>query len=112
MSARSVKRGNVFAPPALSANGEVFETLLRGKDFRLERIVSTGQATPAGEWYEQEQEEWVVLMSGSATLRFVGPEEVMELVPGDWVMIPARRRHRVERTDAGEPSVWLAVHFA
>ena len=110
MAIDPLRRGNLFAPPAEPSAGEVFEELLAGGAFRLERIVSTGQVTPAGEWYDQDADEWVVLLSGSATLRFDDPPETFDLAPGDWVLIPARRRHRVERTAADGPTVWLAVH--
>jgi cupin 2 domain-containing protein len=106
-----LRRGNLFATSPEPSEGEVFDTLLNGRSFRLERIVSHGDATPAGEWYDQDADEWVALLSGSATLTFESPREVIELVAGDWVLIPAHRRHRVERTEAGVASVWLALHF-
>jgi cupin 2 domain-containing protein len=107
----TLRGGNLFAASAdAAAEGEVFETLAAGGAFRLERIVSTGQSTPHGEWYDQPDEEWVVLLSGSATLRFI-PEETVSLVPGDWVLIPAHRRHRVERTAPEIPTVWLGLHY-
>lgn len=74
-----LRRGNLFRDAADAAVGEVFQALLEGGRFRLERIVSAGQATPAGEWYDQEEDEWVVLLSGSAVLRFEGPGETVEL---------------------------------
>ena len=77
----------------------------------LERIVSTGQSTPAGEWYDQGKDEWVILLSGGAGLFFEGDEEVKVMRPGDYVFIPARRRHRVEWTDARVPTVWLALYY-
>jgi cupin 2 domain-containing protein len=106
-----MNQGNLLArlPPA--AAEEVFQELLQGGTFRMERIVSTGQRTPEGQWYDQEAAEWVLLVSGSATLRFEDQAEPCELRPGDWVDIPAHRRHRVERTDEHGPTVWLAVHY-
>lgn len=105
--------GNVFA--ALSAGVETMErieTLIDHPAARIERIVSTGQASPEGFWYDQPRDEWVLLLSGSAGLRFADEADVRELRPGDWLLIPAGCKHRVEWTDAGQPSVWLAVHFA
>jgi len=107
----SLRRGNLFQSPFTPPAGEVFDPLLAGGRFRLERIVSTGQATPPGEWYDQEADEWVVLLTGSATLRFESPPETFDLAPGDWLHIPARRHHRVERTAATGETVWLALHF-
>jgi cupin 2 domain-containing protein len=101
---------NLFLPPT-SRNNELFETLVETASLKLERIVSTGQATPPGEWYDQERDEWVALLSGSATLRFEDSDELVPLEPGDWLLIPARRRHRVEATAADGESVWIALHF-
>lgn len=103
--------GNLFSnlPAALPA--ELFEELLSADGFKLERIVSLGHATPPGEWYDQEWHEWVVLLSGSARLKFEDESEVRTLAPGDYVLIPAHRRHRVEWTSVDKPTVWLALHF-
>ena len=84
--------------------------LLETPALRLERIISTGHATAAGRWYDQDRDEWVAVLRGSAGLRFEGEAEARVLRPGDHLLIPARRRHRVEWTDAAEPTVWLALH--
>lgn len=88
---------------------EFFESLLDTKHVRIERIISTGQATPPGEWYDQEHDEWVMVLSGSAGLR--DAQHTYALKPGDYVYIPAHHRHRVEWTDAHQPTIWLAVHI-
>ncbi|MBN2700274.1 MAG: cupin domain-containing protein [Methylothermaceae bacterium] len=90
---------------------EWFQALLSGNRFRLERIVSLGHATPAGQWYDQARHEWVVLLSGSAGLYFEGEDTVQVLHPGDFIDIPAHRRHRVEWTDPEEKTIWLALHY-
>lgn len=87
------------------------ETLIQTGSLRLERIVSTGQATPPGEWFDQDRDEWVALLSGSAGLLFEGEDRARILRPGDYVLIPARVRHRVEWTEQGAETVWLALHF-
>ena len=102
---------NLFAGLPTSAPDELVEVLLRTSDLRLERIVSTAHRTPPGEWYDQATDEWVVLLRGSAGLRFADGDEVVLLRPGDFLDIPAHRRHRVEWTDPGEPTVWLALHY-
>ena len=77
---------------------------------RIERIVSTGQASPPGFWYDQPDDEFVVLLAGAARLCFEDGDVTLDMKAGDWVEIPAHVRHRVERTQADPPTVWLAVH--
>jgi len=102
--------GNLFEGFEAKAAEERFEVLLTRPNLRIERIVSTGQAGDVGCWYDQPQTEWVVLLTGSALLRFEDEAEPRILRPGDWMTIAPHRRHRVEATDAQTPSVWLAVH--
>jgi cupin 2 domain-containing protein len=90
---------------------EVVTTLLETEGFRLVRIVSTGQATPAGEWYVQDEAEWVLVMRGRAGLLIEGESNARILDPGAYALIPAHVRHRVEWTDSDQPTVWLALHF-
>jgi len=78
---------------------------------KIERIISQGQASPPGFWYDQAWNEWVILLKGSATLQFEDEPATRALGAGDYVFIPARKRHRVEWTEPQQPTVWLAVHF-
>jgi len=89
--------------------GEVSETILAAPGLRIERLVSQGQASPPGFWYDQPEAEWVLLLAGAARLRFADEDEDRALGPGDWVHIAAHRRHRVAWTDPEHPTVWLAV---
>jgi cupin 2 domain-containing protein len=91
---------------------EHFETLLHSGSVRIERIVSHGHASPPGFWYDQAEHEWVMVLQGQAGLRFEGDDQPVVLKPGDFVNIPAHRRHRVEWTTTEEPTIWLAVHYA
>jgi cupin 2 domain-containing protein len=103
-------RGNLLTGlPGLQADEQI-ERLVDGPDFRIERIVSTGQASPTGFWYDQPDDEFVVLLAGAARLRFEEGDSAFELKPGDWIEIPAHVRHRVDWTQAEPPTVWLAVH--
>tara|TARA_R110002124_G_C8871743_1_gene507790 strand:- start:553 stop:897 length:345 start_codon:yes stop_codon:yes gene_type:complete len=102
---------NLLTPQVTPPNEELFEHLFRGQSCRVERIVSTGQATREGQWYDQEHAEWVILLSGSAVLRFEGETEGRTLIPGDAVNIPVHCRHRVDATAADRESVWLAIHY-
>jgi cupin 2 domain-containing protein len=106
-----METGNLFVRPSNHSAGEFIEELLRGSSFRLERIVSTGQVTPPGQWYDQPEAEWVVLLSGAARLQFEDESDVRELLPGDYLLIAPHRRHRVEWTDQQQPTVWLAIYF-
>jgi len=89
---------------------ELFTALVERNGVKIERIVSTGQATPAGRPYDQAWDEWVVLLAGSAGLWVEGAGE-RRLAPGDHVFLPAHTRHRVTFTDPDQPTVWLAVHI-
>lgn len=101
---------NLFADIPAELPEELVETLLGSPGLRIERIVSLGHASPEGFWYDQAASEWVLLLQGAARLRFEG-EEPIELRPGAFVDIPARRRHRVEWIDPGQPTIWLAIHY-
>ncbi|WP_424811977.1 cupin domain-containing protein [Roseococcus sp. YIM B11640] len=88
--------------------GETFQDLLAGGGARVERILSRGAASPPGLWYEQEWDEFVLLVAGAAVLGFEdGTERRMEA--GDYAILPARCRHRVAWTD--RETLWLAVHM-
>ncbi|MBV5338447.1 MAG: cupin domain-containing protein [Deltaproteobacteria bacterium] len=107
----TIQTDNLFNDIPATLQTELFETLAESGSVRIERIVSNGQTTPPEQWYDQEWDEWVLLVSGGATLRFDDNSAPLFLKPGDYVLIPAGRRHRVERTDLGQKTVWLAVHF-
>ena len=103
---------NILADvPRALADEQVVE-LLSAKNVRIERIVSTGQASPPGFWYDQDWAEWVLVLSGSAGLQFEDEPDIRALRPGDFVHIPAHRRHRVEWTEADEPTIWLVLHYS
>ena len=106
-----MKLDNLFSPIPDSLTEEIFATLLTTDHFKLERIVSTGQTTPPGEWYDQDTNEWVILLRGRAGLLFEGEAGERVMHPGDYVHIPAHWRHRVEWTEAEQKTVWLALHY-
>ena len=104
---------SIFADLARStAKDEQFSELLKRPGLRIERIVSTGQCSPPGFWYDQPDGEWVLLIQGSARLRFADEPEARTLNPGDFIDIAAHRRHRVDWTAPGQPTIWLASHYA
>ena len=105
--------GNLFeVQPRQAEPKEIFETLLASANVRIERIVSTGQASPPGFWYDEPVAEWVMLVQGSAEIRFADEANPRVLRPGDYLYIAPHRRHRVESTLASPPTLWLAVHIA
>jgi cupin 2 domain-containing protein len=108
----SIPPANIFSDLAASRDTEKFTDLLTTPGLRLERIVSLGQTTPQGEWLDQDRAEWVILLRGAARLLFEGETSARDLKPGDYVTIPAHRRHRVDWTTPDEPTVWLALHYA
>jgi cupin 2 domain-containing protein len=97
--------------PARPAAEEFVDVLLERPQLRIERIVSIGQATSDGKWYDQNRDEWVLLTSGAARLRIEGEHDDRELVAGEWILLPAHCRHRVTWTQSEPPTVWLAIHF-
>lgn len=100
---------NLFADMPHHLPDELCTALLDAADVRIERIVSHGHASPEDFWYDQDRHEWVVLLKGAARLRF--EDDVLEMQPGSFVNIPARRKHRVELTTPDEPTIWLAVFY-
>lgn len=108
----SVVAINLLADLPDAARAEVTETLLSAKGVRLERIVSLGQATPEGVWYDQDMAEWVLLLSGRARLTIFGEATDRELAAGDAVYLPAHCRHRVAWTDPHVAAVWVALFIA
>jgi cupin 2 domain-containing protein len=100
---------NLLSPLPEARSAELVDTLLLRPGLRIERIVSQGQASPPGFWYDQAEEEWILLLTGAARLRFADESEARLLGPGDSVDIAPYRRHRVDWTDPARPTVWLAV---
>ena len=88
---------------------EFFTTLLQAPGIRIERIVSHGHQSPDGFWYDEPASEWVLVLQGAAKIEFA--DRTVEMGPGDYLDIPAHRKHRVAWTTPEEPTIWLAVHY-
>ena len=99
---------NLFDLPHPLPGEEAVTQLVASPDIRIERIVSTGQTTPPGQWYDQEEDEWVALIQGEAVLEYPYGER-QSLSAGDHVLLPAHRRHRVAYTSTHPPCIWIAV---
>ena len=100
---------NFFDLPKKLPEEELFETIIPDNGVLIERIISSGQTSPHGFWYDQERDEWVLLLQGEAILQWEDNRET-KLLAGEWVFIPAHTRHRVEYTSIQPPRIWLAVH--
>ena len=96
-------------PPAIPE--EIFEEIISSGNIRIERIVSKGQSSPDNFWYDQDQNEWVIVLKGKAKLKFVDDEKAVEMKEGDYLNIPSHKKHRVESTDPENETIWLAVFY-
>jgi cupin 2 domain-containing protein len=104
-------RGNLFDDLPADRSAEHFDVLARLGDGKVERIVTFGQCSAEGFWYDQDQDEWVLLLRGHARLEIEGIPEPVELNPGDYINLSAHTRHRVAWTTPDEPTIWLAIHY-
>ena len=102
--------GNLFEFIPECVEGEVFSELARGKNIRIERIVSTGQSSPETGWYDQDDNEWIAVLQGKATITFEESADV-HLYAGSYLNIPAHTRHKVAFTTPDSETIWLAVHY-
>ena len=102
---------NLFADIRKDLSDELFETLLQTSRLRIERIVSKGHCSPKGFWFDQDDNEWVMLLKGRAVLHFENDNESITLKPGDYIHIDKHLRHRVEWTDPEQETIWLAIHY-
>lgn len=101
---------NLFNDMPVNVSEEMSQTLAKSENVRIERIISKGQASPENFWYDQQQNEWVIVLKGSAAIRFENGN-IVDLHAGDFVNIPAHQRHRVEWTDSNSETIWLAVFY-
>ena len=101
---------NMFDLPAKLPPQELFETLFNNEQVLIERVVSTGQVTPPGEWYDQEQNEWLMVLQNSEELSYENNSRI-KLTRGDYLLIPAHQKHRVEYTSTEPPCIWLTIFF-
>ncbi len=101
---------NLFQSIPTDLSEEVFETLALGSQVKIERIISKGHSTPENDWYDQEQDEWVMVLQGHGILEFeTGIDQ--EMKAGDAMNIPAHTRHRVKWSDPNQETIWLAVFY-
>lgn len=101
---------NLFTPVPDNGAGEIFEQILAAGGVRIERIVSHGHASPANGWYDQDEDEWVLLLRGSGKVLFEDGREYL-LGAGEHLHIAAHQKHKVTWTDPAAATIWLAVFF-
>ena len=106
-----MKIKNIFNDIPVEIPDEITDTLISSEKIKIERIISKGQRSAENFWYDQEEGEWVILLKGKAKLKFYDQSELVELSPGDYLNIPAHRKHRVEWTSSEESCVWITVYY-
>jgi len=109
LKASICKPRNFFENLPKQIRREIFPVIARAEQVEMERIVSRGHCSPPGSWYDQDFDEWVLLLRGAAILRFEGSRTRVRLKEGDYLLIPAHRRHRVEWTRPKKPTIWLTI---
>ena len=102
---------NIFEDIPAALSREIFQTIITNDKLKIERIVSRGHSSPDDFWYDQSENEWVMVLQGGARLKFRENDEIVELYPGDHLNIPSHIQHRVEWTDPDKETIWLAVHY-
>ena len=107
----SIIKNNFLIHNFQDTSEEIIEQLFNGNNFFVERIISNGQTSPDNFWYDQENNEWVIVIQGTAKIEFKNPDEILDLKPGDFVLIPAHKKHRVKETSKEQETIWLAVHY-
>ncbi|MFA5455293.1 MAG: cupin domain-containing protein [Sulfurimonas sp.] len=105
-----MKKSNIFDLIPATLKDELFEELISKDGLKVERIVSHGHVTPEFEWYDQRRDEWVILLKGEAIISFLNEDDV-RLKAGDYINIPAHKKHRVSWTKPDEDTLWLAVYY-
>ncbi len=102
---------NIFENIPAVVTEEITDILVQKKDVRIERIISKGQSSPPGFWYDQDESEWIIIIKGSAKLKFENVPEDVEMKTGDYLNIPSHLKHRVEWTDPNEETIWLTAFY-
>ncbi|MFO7524558.1 MAG: cupin domain-containing protein [Ignavibacteriaceae bacterium] len=106
-----MKQSNILGNIPSAIKNEISEIILNSKHIRIERIISNGQVSPENFWYDQDENEWVMVLNGKAKLKFEN-DEILELETGDYVNIPAHKKHKVIWTNTNEETIWLAVFYS
>ena len=106
-----MKIKNIFNDIPSNLSKEILDEIISTDKIRIERIISKGQTSPENFWYDQEENEWVIVIKGKAKLKIIDEDELIELNEGDYINIPSHKKHRVEWTDPEIETIWLAVFY-
>lgn len=101
---------NIFDLIPVTLPEELTHVIHSAKNIRIERIVSQGHTSPEHGWYDQDENEWVILIDGFAGITFEDTSEIL-LDKGDYLFIPAHKKHKITFTTKKRKSVWLAIFF-
>ena len=104
-----MNKSSIFSSIPKSLSREIIENIIQYNNLRIERIISQGQASPKNFWYDQDENEWVLILQGSARLQFA--DKFVILQEGDYINIPARKKHRVVWTDPDQKTIWLTIFY-
>ena len=105
-----MEKSNIFNNLPKELKDEIFENIISKDSLKIERIISKGHTSPKSGWYEQESDEWVLVLQGEAVLSFEDKDDV-KLSAGDYINIPAHTKHKVSWTQPDSETIWLAVHY-
>jgi cupin 2 domain-containing protein len=106
-----MKIKNIFNDIPSNLSKEILDEIISTDKIRIERIISKGQTSPENFWYDQEENEWVIVIKGKSKLKIIDEDELIELNEGDYINIPSHKKHRVEWTDPESETIWLAVFY-
>ena len=101
---------NIFDAIPKNLDKEIVESLVKSDRVRIERIISKGHVSPESGWYDQDENEWVILLKGEAILLFED-ESSIKLIAGDFINIAAHKKHKVTWTKPNVETIWLAIHY-
>ena len=102
---------NLYSEIPQNIPSEIFDDILISEKLRIERIISQGQSSEEGFWYDQNENEWIILLRGKAKLLLEGEALARDLHEGDFLNIPAHKKHRIEWTDSKQKNIWLAIFY-
>ena len=106
-----MKNNNIFDDVPAEISEEIIREIFTGGSIRIERIISKGHSSPEDFWYDQHENEWVIVLRGKAKLQFLDNSHAVELKEGDYINIPSHKKHRIEWTDPDNETIWLAVFY-